>query len=68
MLDGMIERRMRSSVVSVGSFWYTCWMNAGQPNLTELSKKELSEEEIKEQEVLDKAYQKGKIKGREHQH
>ena len=68
MLDGMIERRMRSSVVSVGSFWYTCWMNAGQPNLTELSKKELSEEEKKKQEVLDKAYQKGKIKGREHQH
>lgn len=68
MLDGMIERRMRSSVVSVGSFWYTCWMNAGQPNLTELDKTELSEEEKKEQEKLDKAYKQGKIKGREHQH
>ena len=68
MLDGMIERRMRSSIVSVGSFWYTCWMNAGQPDLNKLEQQEISEEEKKRQEELDKAYKKGKIKGREHQH
>lgn len=68
MLDGMIERRMRSSVTSVGSFWYTCWMNAGQPDLNKIEKKKLTEQEIKEQEELDKLYKKGKIKGREHQH
>ena len=68
MLDGMIERRMRSSIIAVGSFWYTCWMNAGQPDLTQIKKKALTEEEKKEQEKLDKAYKKGKIKGREHQH
>ena len=68
MLDGMIERRMRSSITSVGSFWYTCWMNAGQPNLEDLEKKELTEKEKKEQEELENAYKKGQIKGREHQH
>ncbi|MEN8957303.1 MAG: zinc dependent phospholipase C family protein [Flavobacteriales bacterium] len=68
MLDGMIERRMRSSITSVGSFWYTCWMNAGQPNLDELEKNELSDKEKKEQEELEKQYRDGKIKGREHQH
>ncbi|MDA9262315.1 zinc dependent phospholipase C family protein [bacterium] len=68
MLDGMIERRMRSSITSVGSFWYTCWMNAGQPNLDKLEKKEMTEKEKKEQEELDKQYKNGKIKGREHQH
>ena len=68
MLDGMIERRMRHSIIAVGSFWYTCWMNAGQPDLTNLTKKELTEKEKKEQEELDKAFEKGKIKGREHQH
>ena len=52
MLDGMIERRMRSSIISVGSFWYTCWMNAGQPELDKMEKKELSEEEKKEQEAI----------------
>jgi hypothetical protein len=33
MLDGQVERRMRSAVISVGSFWYTAWVNAGQPDL-----------------------------------
>jgi hypothetical protein len=68
MLDGMIERKMRSSIISVGSFWYTCWMNAGQPNLNNLEKKELTEKEKKEQDELDKAFKNGKIKGRDHQH
>ena len=68
MLDGMIERRMRSSITSVASFWYTCWMNAGQPNLEDLEKKELTVKEKKEQEELENAYKKGQIMGREHQH
>ncbi|RYG50251.1 MAG: S1/P1 Nuclease, partial [Chitinophagaceae bacterium] len=33
MLNGMVERRMRQSVHSVASFWYTAWVDAGQPNL-----------------------------------
>ncbi|MBK9937835.1 MAG: hypothetical protein IPP02_05495 [Chitinophagaceae bacterium] len=32
-LKGMIERRMRQSVYAVASFWYTAWVNAGQPDL-----------------------------------
>jgi len=32
-LDGMVERRMRAAVVCVASFWYTAWVNGGQPNL-----------------------------------
>lgn len=33
MLDDQVERRMKSAVHSVGSYWYTAWVNAGQPNL-----------------------------------
>lgn len=33
MLDGQVERRMRSAVVSIGSFWYTAWVDAGQPDM-----------------------------------
>ncbi len=33
MLNGMVERRMRQSVHSVASFWYTAWVDAGQPDL-----------------------------------
>lgn len=36
MLEGQVEKRMRSSVKMVGNFWYTCWVDAGQPNLDEL--------------------------------
>jgi hypothetical protein len=32
-LNGMVERRMRGSVYAVSSFWYTAWVEAGQPNL-----------------------------------
>jgi len=32
-LDGMVEDQMRRSIESVGSFWYTAWVNAGQPDL-----------------------------------
>lgn len=38
MLDGQVERRMRSAVVAVGSYWYTAWVDAGQPDLEKLMK------------------------------
>lgn len=33
-LDNMVERKMRQSVLAVGSIWYTAWVNAGQPDLS----------------------------------
>jgi len=39
MLDGQVERRMRRAVISVGSYWYTAWVDAGQPDLDKLLKK-----------------------------
>src|SRR5215203_6187093 len=39
-LNGMIERRMRQSIYAIASFWYTAWVNAGQPDLKKLSGKE----------------------------
>ncbi len=32
-LDGQVERRMRQAIHSIGSFWYTAWVDAGQPQL-----------------------------------
>jgi hypothetical protein len=57
-LKGMIERRMRQSIFAVASFWYTAWVNAGQPDLTKLSNKNFTEEELKEFEELNKAWSK----------
>lgn len=32
-LNGMIEKQMQKSVLAIGSFWYTAWVDAGQPDL-----------------------------------
>jgi hypothetical protein len=32
-LLGMVERRMRQSILAVASCWYTAWVDAGQPDL-----------------------------------
>jgi uncharacterized protein YjaG (DUF416 family) len=32
-LDGMVERRLRSSILVVSSLWYTAWVKAGKPLL-----------------------------------
>lgn len=35
-LDGMIENQLRKSINLTGCFWYTCWVDAGMPDLSEL--------------------------------
>ncbi|MFM7195396.1 MAG: zinc dependent phospholipase C family protein [Bacteroidota bacterium] len=32
-LQGMVDRRMRSSIKTAGDLWYTAWVEAGQPDL-----------------------------------
>ncbi len=67
MLDGMVERRLTQSIIKVGSYWYTAWVNAGQPNLDELLEKKPSQKLLDADLELEKKYQSGKIIGREHQ-
>lgn len=64
MLNGMVERRMRMAIASVASFWYTAWVNAGQPDLKNMKASAFSEQEIKEFESLNSAWKNGSIKGR----
>lgn len=52
-LDGMIERRMRQSIFCISSFWYTAWVNAGQPDLKGLTRQKFSEKDVKEFEELN---------------
>jgi len=66
-LKGMVERRMRMAIYSVASFWYTAWVNAGEPDLARLSNKEFSAEDLKEFENLSDSWKNSKIKGREHE-
>ncbi|MES1217250.1 MAG: zinc dependent phospholipase C family protein [Bacteroidota bacterium] len=66
-LKGMVERRMRQAIYAVASFWYTAWVNAGQPDLTKLSNKEFSADDLKEFESLNNSWKSGALKGREHE-
>ncbi len=36
LLKGMVQRRMRSAILEIGSYWYSAWVDAGQPDLNKL--------------------------------
>ncbi|MCM0060213.1 MAG: zinc dependent phospholipase C family protein [Algoriphagus sp.] len=35
-LDGQVERQMKRSIKMIADFWYTAWVNGGQPDLSKL--------------------------------
>ncbi|MFD2523990.1 zinc dependent phospholipase C family protein [Emticicia soli] len=53
MLKNQVERQMRASVKMIGDMWFTCWVDAGQPDLSNLKKYEPAKEEV-EQEKNEK--------------
>ncbi|GIV40334.1 MAG: hypothetical protein KatS3mg033_2134 [Thermonema sp.] len=59
LLAGQVERRLRASIKMVADFWFTCWVDAGQPDLRELLDFEFTPEELeqmkKEEEEWEKA-------------
>ncbi|QEK50456.1 S1/P1 Nuclease [Pedobacter aquae] len=63
-LNGMVERQMRKSILAVGSFWYSAWVDAGQPDMKNLIRKDQSLEEKQLVEKEEQLYQKGKALGR----
>lgn len=65
MLNGMPERRMRQSIFAIASFWYTAWVNAGQPVLDTIQVSVSVADQI-EFEKLSLAWKNESIKGREH--
>jgi hypothetical protein len=46
LLDGMVEKQMRASVQCISSFWFTAWVDAGQPDLKKLLTYRPSAEEL----------------------
>ena len=67
-LDGMVERRMRAAIHAVSCAWFTAWVDAGQPDLSNIDAGLPSQEEIEEEKQLQKSYQLGKILGRAEDH
>ncbi|HEV7347184.1 zinc dependent phospholipase C family protein [Telluribacter sp.] len=49
LLRGQVERQMKASVRMVADLWYTCWVNAGQPDLAPVAAIPLTEEDKKQE-------------------
>ncbi|GAB3997145.1 hypothetical protein GCM10028807_41580 [Spirosoma daeguense] len=64
-LKGQVERQMRASVKMVGDFWYTCWIDAGQPDLRTLAMYQFTESERKEEIEEKKTWLKRLFSARE---
>lgn len=45
-LDSQIERQMKKSIKMIADFWFTAWVNAGQPDLSTFAQEPLEEELI----------------------
>lgn len=61
LLNNMVERQMKASILAIGSFWYSAWIDAGQPDMQNLTKNSSEPEDQK----IETLYKKGKIIGRE---
>lgn len=60
MLNGMVKRRMRAAILSVGCFWYSAWIDAGQPDLDKLTDKPLTPEQKQKLAREEYLYRTGK--------
>ena len=45
-LAGMVERQMRRAIKMTGDFWYTAWVDGGQPDLDKLDQPLTFEEKV----------------------
>lgn len=61
LLRGMVQRRMRSAVLSVASYWYSAWVDAGQPDLNKLIAKPLTSTERLKLQKEETVFKSGKI-------
>ncbi|MDH5367393.1 MAG: zinc dependent phospholipase C family protein [Cyclobacteriaceae bacterium] len=66
-LNGMVERQMKRSIKMVGDIWYTCWVNAGQPDLEKLIDHEFTEEELAQRKRLLEEWKQQKYESRNHE-
>jgi len=66
-LNGMVESQMKKAITATASFWYTAWVNAGKPDLSNLDSKELTNRNSKALKHDAKLFQKGNLFGMQNQ-
>lgn len=64
ILNDMVQRRMRQSIFAVACFWYTAWVNAGQPQLEPAANIQFSAADSSAFQLLDAEWKGAKSTGR----
>ena len=62
-LDGMVERRLRLSIISIGNLWYSAWVDAGQPILEGMQK---SDNPFNDEIIIDLKISPDDARGHQH--
>jgi len=62
-LNGMIEKQLRTAVNETASFWYSAWVDAGKPDLSDLDPAGITNRNKKNLESDYKSFEKGKLNG-----
>jgi hypothetical protein len=65
-LRNMVEQRMRAAIKLIGDFWYTAWVDAGQPDIKALINYSPSEEELQSRRKELEEWKEQRVKSREH--
>jgi hypothetical protein len=66
-LEGMIERQMRGAIKTLADFWYTAWVDAGQPELKSLINYKPTEAELESRRKELEEWKQQRLKTREHE-
>jgi hypothetical protein len=67
MLKGMVEKQMRASIHCVASFWFTAWVDAGQPDLKSLALHPPTAEQLMKRKEEYQQWRKGSLPVRPHE-
>ena len=62
-LNGMVEKQMRASIAATANFWYTAWVNAGKPDLTDLDPADQTKRNAQPFQEEFQLWKKGKLFG-----
>jgi hypothetical protein len=61
-LHGMVEKQLRQAISMTASYWYTAWVDAGRPDLSELDPPETTLRNEKQLREELKLLEKGKLR------
>ncbi|MNY46170.1 hypothetical protein D3C86_1813270 [compost metagenome] len=63
----MVESQMRKAIAATASFWYTAWVNAGKPDLSDLDSSAVTQRNNQALKDDLELYQKGDLFGMQNQ-